>query len=339
MRRSLVCIASKIADGVALAREAEDVGFDAIWATEFHNRDVYTWMTAMGVATSRIAIGSGIAYAFARPPVLVAAAAADVDEVTGGRVILGLGSGTQRMNESWYGLPFDRPAAKMSEAVAVIREAWAAAGGPRLQHQGEFWDIDIENFRRPGLVRERIPIYVAGVNRLMSRTAGEVADGYIGHPLFSRRYWREVARPAVTEGIGRAGRRPGDVNIAGYIICSVDEDREVARREAAQQIAFHATVYTYRGVFDLHGYTAEREAIREAFARLDLARMTDLVPDEMIDECAVAGTPDECRAQLREYEGLLDTAMFFAPSFGIPGRRVLECQRAILKTFGGEASD
>ncbi|MGH2610299.1 MAG: LLM class flavin-dependent oxidoreductase [Tepidiformaceae bacterium] len=334
MKKSLVCIASRIADGVALARDAEDAGFEAIWATEFHNRDVYTWMTAMGLATDRIAIGSGIAYAFARPPVLVAAAAADVDEVTGGRAILGLGSGTQRMNESWYGLPFEKPAARMREAVEIIRETWAAAGGPRFRHEGTHWNLDIENFRRPGLVRERVPIYVAGVNRLMSRVAGEVADGYIGHPLFSRRYMREVAHPAVEEGLRRSGRTRDGFEMANYVICSVHPDRAVARREAAQQIAFHATVYTYRVVFELHGFAAEREAIRDAFTRLDLQRMTELVPEEMIDQCAVAGTPGECREQLSAYEGLVDNAMFFAPSFGIPGKRVMECQRAILATFG-----
>src|SRR5687767_9849294 len=103
MQYSLICTTGTIAEAVTLSQEAEAAGFDAIWATEFNNHDVYTWMTAMGLATSRIGIGSGIAYAFARPPVLVAAAAADVDEVTGGRVLLGLGTGTQRMNESWYG--------------------------------------------------------------------------------------------------------------------------------------------------------------------------------------------------------------------------------------------
>src|SRR5690349_21285644 len=169
MQRSLVCTASTVAEGVELARGAEAAGFDAIWATEFHNHDVYTWMTAMGLATSRIGIGSGIAYAFARPPVLVAAAAADVDEVTGGRVLLGLGTGTQRMNESWYGLAFEHPAAKMGEAVQVIRATWAAAAGPRFRFQGRFWDLDIENYRRSNMARPSIPIYIAGVNRLMAR--------------------------------------------------------------------------------------------------------------------------------------------------------------------------
>ncbi len=334
MQRTLVCTAARIADGVALAREAEAAGFDAVWATEFHNHDVYTWMTAMALATSRIGIGSGIAYAFARPPVLVAAAAADVDEVSDGRVLLGLGSGTQRMNESWYGLAFEKPAARMAEAVRVIRATWAAAGGPRFRYEGKFWNLDIENYRRPNLRRPELPIYVAGVNRLMARAAGEVADGYIGHPLSSRRFMREVTHPAVLEGLKRSGRERTTMTLANYLICSMHEDREVARREAAHQIAFHATVYTYRSIFQLHGYGAQRETIRAAFAKGDVATMVSSVPEEMVDECAIAGTPDECRQQLKRYEGLLDMAMFFAPSFAIPRERVMANQRAILEVFG-----
>jgi probable F420-dependent oxidoreductase len=334
VKKTLVCVANRISEGVALAQEAERAGFDAIWATEFHNRDVYTWMAAMGEATERIAIGSGIAYSFVRPPVLVAAAAADVDELTGGRVILGLGTGTQRMNESWYGLPFSKPAARMAEAVQLIRETWDAAAGPRLTHKGQFWDLDIVPFGRPNLARPRIPIYVAGVNPLMCRTAGEIADGYIGHPLSSRRFMREVTHPAVRAGLHHRHRDRDSLDIANYIICSVHDDPAEARREAALQIAFHATVYTYRAIFELHGYAAERETIRAAFERRDVPAMLAAVPQEMIDECAIAGTPEQCREQLAQYEGLIDTAMFFAPSFGIPSRRVLENERVILATFG-----
>ena len=321
MQKTLVCVANRIQEGVALAQEAERAGFDAIWATEFHNRDVYTWMAAMGQGTTSMAIGSGIAYAFVRPPVLVAAAAADVDELIGGRVLLGLGTGTQRMNESWYGLPFAKPAARMAEAVELIRETWDAAAGPRLQHHGQFWEVDI-------------PIYVAGVNALMARTAGETADGYIGHPLSSRRYMREVTHPAVQRGLQRAGRPRQAITMANYIICAIHENPEQARHEAALQIAFHATVYTYRGIFELHGFAAEREAIRAAFDRRDVPAMLGAVPAQMVDECAIAGTPEQCLEQFKRYEGLLDMAMFFAPSFAIPAARVLENQRAILATFG-----
>jgi alkanesulfonate monooxygenase SsuD/methylene tetrahydromethanopterin reductase-like flavin-dependent oxidoreductase (luciferase family) len=156
-----------------------------------------------------------------------------VDEVK--RQVIRLGTGTQRMNESWYGLPFEKPAARMREAVEVIRGVWAAAAGPRFRHQGAHWNLDIENFRRPGLVRERVPIYIAGVNKLMARVAGEVADGYIGHPLFSRRYMREIAHPAVEDGLRRSGRSRQAFDMANYVICSINPDRAVARREAAQR--------------------------------------------------------------------------------------------------------
>src|SRR5438105_4971816 len=89
-----------------MARLAEEAGFHTVWTTEFYDKDAFVRMTAMGLATTRIGIASGIAYAFVRNPVLTAAGVADLDDVTGGRVVLGLGTGTRRMNESWYGIPF-----------------------------------------------------------------------------------------------------------------------------------------------------------------------------------------------------------------------------------------
>ena len=333
MNKTLVCIANRIADGVELAVRAEASGFDAIWATEFYNRDAFSWMTAMGVATQKIQIGSGIAYAFARPPVLVAAAAADVDEVTGGRVLLGLGTGTDRMNREWYGLDWHAPVPKISEAVQVIRKAWSSAGGPSFHHEGEFWKLDIQNYFRPGLVREQIPIYVAGVNRGMARAAGRIADGYIGHPLASRRFIREVTLPAVEEGLAGAERKRSDFDVANYLICSVHSDPDVARREVALQVAFHATVSVYRTIFSLHDYDDASDAIRAAFMKLDIETMVENVPDEMIEECGIYGTPEQCRERLEAYEGLIDTVMFFAPSFAVHPKRVLENQHSMLDVF------
>jgi alkanesulfonate monooxygenase SsuD/methylene tetrahydromethanopterin reductase-like flavin-dependent oxidoreductase (luciferase family) len=212
-RRSLVLIQDGIDELIAQAQQAEAAGFDAVWLTDFYNRDAFVRMAMVAQATQRIGIASGIAYAFARSPVMTAAAAADVDEVSGGRVILGLGTGTKRMQESWYGLTFEAPAPKAAEVVRLLRALWSAPGGRPFRFDGRFYRIAIDIFGRPGRVRERIPVYLAGVNRIMVRTAGEVADGLVGHPLYSRRYLADVVRPAIEEGLRRGERerpsRPG----------------------------------------------------------------------------------------------------------------------------------
>ena len=132
------------------------------------------------IAGTSDASNSAATMSFARSPVMTAAAAADVDEISGGRVILGLGTGTKRMQESWYGLTFEAPAPKAAEVVRLLRALWSAPGGRPFRFDGRFYRIAIDIFGRPGRVRERIPVYLAGVNRIMVRTAAEVADGLVG---------------------------------------------------------------------------------------------------------------------------------------------------------------
>jgi alkanesulfonate monooxygenase SsuD/methylene tetrahydromethanopterin reductase-like flavin-dependent oxidoreductase (luciferase family) len=201
MRRSLVLISDPIDALVEEARLAEDAGFDAVWITDFNNRDAFVRMAMVGQGTKRIGIASGIAYAFARSPVLTAAAAADLDEITGGRVILGLGTGTKRMQESWYGQTFESPAPKAAEVIRLLRALWQVQGMKPFKFHGRFYKLAIDFFGRPGRVRDRIPVYLAGVNRVMVRTAGEVAGG--------RGARRPPALHAALPGGGRAsgGRR------------------------------------------------------------------------------------------------------------------------------------
>jgi probable F420-dependent oxidoreductase len=334
MRRSVVLIQDAIADLVNEARAAEEAGFDAVWLTDFYNRDAFVRMAMVGQATTRIGIASGIAYAFARSPVMTAAAAADIDEITGGRTILGLGTGTKRMQESWYGLQFESPAPKAAEVVRLLRALWSAPGGRPFKFEGRFYNIGIDLFGRPGRVRERIPVYLAGVNRVMVRTAGEVADGLVGHPLYSRRYIEEVVRPAATDGLRRGERDAASFDMAGYVITAIAEDAAQARDEARRQIAFYATAFTYQAIMELHGWGEQAQAIRDAFRKFDVAAMSAAVSDEMVDAIAVCGTAEQCREQLARYYGLLDHVLLYPPSFGTRPERVSENYRLIRETFG-----
>jgi probable F420-dependent oxidoreductase len=337
MRRSVVLISDAISELAEQAKLAEDAGFEAVWITDFYNRDAFVRMAICGQATSRIGIASGIAYSFARSPVLTAAAAADIDEITGGRTILGLGTGTKRMQESWYGLTFESPAPKAAEVVRLLRALWEAPGNRPFKFEGRFYHIAIDLFGRPGRVRPRIPVYMAGVNRTMVRTAGTVADGLVGHPLYSRKYISDVVRPAVDEGLQRANRERSGFDLAGYVITSISDDREQAREEARRQIGFYATTLTYDAILDLHGWQAEKEGIRTAWRKFDLAGLQAAVSDEMLDQIAIAGTPNECREQAKRYEGLFDHVLFYPPSLAVKHERLLENYARIRDVFGGKA--
>jgi probable F420-dependent oxidoreductase len=334
-RPGLILVADRIADAVALARRAEAAGFDSVWTTEFYNRNGFVWLGAVAAATRRVKVGTGICYAYMRTPVLNAAAAMDIDEISGGRMILGLGSGTKSMNEGWYGMPFEpRSAAKMKEAVALIRTLFRSQKGGRIKFDGEFYKIRIPMFFRPHAARDAVPIYLAAVQKGMLRAAGEVADGLVGHPLYSRRFLGEVVGPNVEVGLGRAGRERASFDLAAYVITSIASDREQAMREAKGQIAFYATARSYEGILDLHGWQEQKLGIYEAFKTFDFAKMADCVSDDMVEAIAVAGTPAECRDKLRQWEGLVDTPLLYAPAVGVAPERVAENNQLIVETFG-----
>jgi probable F420-dependent oxidoreductase len=317
-----------------LARRAERVGFDSVLAVEFFDRHAFATLGAVATATQRVRIGTGIANAFTRSPVVHATAALDLDELSGGRLVLGLGSGTRRMNEEWYGVPFSRPAARMEELVRCLRALFAATRGFGFRFEGEFFPLSIPAFTRPGAVRTDIPIWVAAVNERMTRAAGRVADGLVGHPVATRRWHRERTLPWLREAESSAGRAAGACRLVPYVLTSLQRDPDLARRDAKAQIGFYYTVSVYHSILAFHGLSEVGEACRRALRRFDVAAMADAIPDSLVDEIAIAGTPDEGRQRLAEWKDLTDEPLLYAPTVGVPPERVRDNLDAILDVFG-----
>jgi alkanesulfonate monooxygenase SsuD/methylene tetrahydromethanopterin reductase-like flavin-dependent oxidoreductase (luciferase family) len=222
----------------------------------------------------------------------------------------------------------------MEELVALVRRMLRIHEGP-VVHEGRFYRVNLHPTPgTPPPLRTDIPIYTAGVRPRMIEAAGRVADGLVGHPLFGKRYIEEVVRPAVQRGATRAQRSVSDVALMSMIICSVSDDVEQARREAAQQIAFYASVRSYEYLLDASGFAAEGQAIREAFASGDFPGMFAAVSDAMVDELAVTGTPAHVREQLTRYDGVLDHVVLYSPSIGLPTERVTENIAALTAMHG-----
>lgn len=326
MRYGLILSAPSIAEQIAAAQTAERHGFHSVWTLEFFHQNGLVRLGAVAAATERVQVGTAIAYAFMRTPMLAASAAMDVDEISQGRVILGLGSGTRSMNVKWYSMPFDDPPApRMREAIELIRAAIDAQKGGGLSYEGQYYQVNIPQYARPGAPRARIPIYLAGVNKYMIRTAAAVADGLIGHPIYTRKYIQEKVLP-VLEG--------SSCELAPYVITSISEDPDQARREARAQIAFYYTTRLYHSVLDVHGWRPIGETIADAFKRMDFKAMEAAVPDEMVDAIALVGTPDEVRDRVSQWDGLSDHLLFYSPSIGMTPERVQENLTAIAETFG-----
>ncbi|MCG8592365.1 MAG: LLM class flavin-dependent oxidoreductase [Proteobacteria bacterium] len=329
----LVLMGGSPSGDVALAKRAEAAGFDSVFTVEFFNRHGYVPLAAIAAATERVRIGTAIANAFTRSPLLHASAAMDLDELSGGRMVLGLGSATRRMNEEWYGVPFEAPAARMRELVRLLHAAFAAQKGGGLRFEGDFWKLRIPLYSRPGAARETIPVWIAAVNRGMIAAAGAVADGLVGHPIATRRWHREVTLPGLREAEAAAGRAAGACALKPYVLTSIQQKREDAVYDAKCQIGFYYTTDLYHSVLDLHGLRHVGDACRAALKRLDFKAMAEAVPDELVDEIAIACTPDEAPDRLAQWDDLTDEPLLYPPSVGVAPERLAANHDALFHLF------
>ena len=334
MRIGMILMGGSARADVELAQQAERAGFDSVFTIEFFNRHGYVPLGAIAQATERIRIGTGIANAFTRTPLLHASAAMDLDELSGGRMIVGLGSATRRMNEDWYNVPFSAPAARMRELIELIRAAFAAQKGGGLHWEGEHWNLKVPMYARPGAARETIPIWIAAVNRRMIAAAGAAADGLVGHPIATRRWHREVTLPGLRKAEDENGRDSGACLLAPYVLTSIQESREDAVRDAKNQIGFYYTTSLYHSILDLHGMREVGKACQAAFRKMDLKAMAEAIPDELVDEIAIACTPDEARDRLAQWEGLTGDPLLYPPSVGVPPGRLKSNTAAMFDLFG-----
>lgn len=316
-----------------LAKAIEARGYRSVWTAETAS-SAYIQAAVAAQATSRVRIGTAVALAFPRSPSITAMTAADIDELSGGRFILGIGPQVKRVNEQRFSTPFEHPAPKMKEYARAVRAFIGGFFGEEPNFNGRFYTITMAPWARaPQPVRRDIPIYFAAVNKYMLRAAGEVADGIVGHPMTSTEYVRQVVRPNIARGAAKAGRKPDEVEIAQQLIVSIHDDPEIARREVKQQIGFYATTRTYTPVLAMHGFEGVVPHLREAFAARDMRRLGSIVTDEMADTYAVYGTAEEVKEKIRRYEGIVDEVILAGPWYRVDGGRGASNYLAILDTF------
>jgi probable F420-dependent oxidoreductase len=329
-RRGLAVFGGSIEDMAVAAAAADRAGFHSVFTPELYNRSATVTLAAIAERTSNCLIGSGILYGVGRSPLMLAAEARDLDELSGGRLILGLGNGTRRMIEDWHGLDGEAPAKRIEELVPLLRSLWRLAEAP-VDHHGRFYRCRIraldELAEPPG---RDIPVFTAGVNPRMIESAGRVANGLLGHTLFSPRYIEDVVLPALARGASVAGRDPESIAFVAMVLCATSCDEEQARREAATMIAFYASVKTYATVFAISGFAREAERIREGFARQDTEAMISAVSEEMVDAFAVAGTPEQVTRRIARHHALADHVVLFPPGFRVSPERKAENLRMLI---------
>jgi alkanesulfonate monooxygenase SsuD/methylene tetrahydromethanopterin reductase-like flavin-dependent oxidoreductase (luciferase family) len=297
-----------------LAGLADAAGFDSVWDYEFFRNPFMIHATCAG-ATSTIQHATGIATACSRTPFEMANAAADLDELTNGRTLVGLANGAAMWTDVFNGADVSRPLTRIKEYIEVLRLHWKhLSDGEPFTYDGKFYQAASPAFNPWGvrqLVRPQIPIYLSVVQPRMLRLAGEIADGALGY-LGTARYFREVYRPNVAAGAKAAGRDPSEVAIAALVICSVSEDRDEAMRRARIQVGNYICFPGANPMVEFEDLTEQRDAVLMRLLTEGPSAFDD-IPDELVKTFAICGTFEEGRQQLAEFEGALDHIILHTP--------------------------
>lgn len=306
-----------------IARHAEALGFDAIWSTETLH-DPFLPAPLVFEHTTRLHYGTGVAIAFARSPGSLAYQAWDLAQASSGRFILGLGTQVKAHIERRFGMPWpDSPVGKLREQVAALRAFWNTwqTGAP-FSFKGDYYKLQLMSpFFNPGPISHpEIPVYLAGVNTGLARLAGEIGQGFLVHPFHTPRYLAEVLKPAVTDGLSKAGRAAGGctITVTAFVVTTPEEDLFVR-----SQIAFYGSTPSYRAVMDLHGWGEVAEQLSLLVRQGRWGDLPAQIGDDMLSEFAVvrpSASGVDLAAGLKErYAGLADRLSLYAPF--IPGRQ------------------
>ncbi|MGE2728278.1 LLM class flavin-dependent oxidoreductase [Mycolicibacterium vaccae] len=320
--------------GTELAHRCEEAGAAAFCAGEFADTSAYVTASEMVRGTECAKTGPGIAYAFARSPFVHAAAMRHLHRLAPGRVFLGLGAGTARMNRDWFGVDSSHPARRMTELVSCIRAFLDAENGDKITFDGDFYAIDT-HIQAPVMGSIDVPILLGAFNIHMLRTAGAVADGVLGHGLFTDRWWDEVVDPQLRAGAERAGRDAAGLLRWGWVITAVDDDDpQRAVEDAKRQIAFYLTVKTYDALVELHGWQDVAAAVRAELRSGDPRRLGHHVSDEMLHAMAICGDSAQAREMLAARRRLPDLGFASPPGYLVSPRRRARYGAHIAELFG-----
>jgi probable F420-dependent oxidoreductase len=322
MKLDAIAMSQPIAGVGALADAVETAGFDGLWFTE-SGRSAYLGCTAAALSAPGLEIGTAVALAFPRSPMVTAQLAWELAELTGGRFVLGLGTQVKAHIERRYGMTFDHPGSRLREYVLALRAIFAAFQREApLDFHGQYWSLDLlPAMWSPGPIEHPdVPIYVAAVRPWMAHMAGEIADGIHVHPFHSRQYLEDVVLASVRDGAVAAGRDQGEVAVVCPVMVSVgDTEAELAagREELRLRVAFYGSTRTYRGVFDCHGWEGTSDRLHELQAAGDLAGMAATITDEMLDVYIVTATWEQLPGVLAaRYRGVADRIVMYGATSG-----------------------
>jgi F420-dependent oxidoreductase-like protein len=321
-----------------LVREAESIGYDSVWAAEAYGSDTATVLAWLASQTERIRIGSAIFQIPGRTPAMTAMTAATLDNISDGRMILGIGTSGPQVAEGWHGQPFAKPLERTREYVAILRTALARE---RVEFDGNQYKLPLPGGQGKPLklmiapVQERIPIYIAAIGPKNTQLTGEIADGWIP-TFFSPGHVGEM-RALLEEGAARAGngnRIDDSFDIAPTVNVCIDDDLEKARDAMRPVLALYVggmgsrEQNFYNNLVQRYGYEDAAREVQDLYLEGRKDEAAAALPGELIDEVSLCGPKDRVRDRIQRYRDAgVGTLMITPMSFTAEGRA--EMMRAV----------
>ncbi len=292
----------------AAGKQAEADGYDAVWTAET-SHDPFFPLALAAPATETIELGTSIAVAFARNPMLLANIGYDLQSLSNGRFVLGLGSQIKPHITKRFSMEWSNPAVRMREMIQAIHAIWDCwENGEKLEFRGDFYTHTIMTpFFNPGPnPHGKAKIYLAGVGPLMTQVAGEVADGFFAHPFTTPDFLREVTLPAIAEGQATGGRTRDQIEVAlpAFVVTGKNEaEMEKVANAIRGQISFYGSTPSYRPVLEHHGWGDLQTELNTLSKRGEWQTMAGLIDDDVLDTFAVVAEPSGVAAGLKERYG------------------------------------
>ncbi len=327
-------------DQLQVVQEAERLDFDSVWTAEAYGSDAATVLAWLAAGTSKIRLGSAIFQMPARSAAMTAMTAATIDELSGGRMMLGIGSSGPQVAEGWHGQSFARQLQRTREYVAVVRMALARE---RVDYHGETLELPLPDGPGKALklmitpVQQRIPIYLAAIGPKNTALAGEVADGWIP-TFFSPEYVAEF-RASLEEGASRAGRSLDGFDIAPTVNAFVSDDREMARNLMRPVLALYIggmgsrKQNFYNQLVQRYGFESAAAEIQDLYLDGKKTEAGEAIPDELIDMVSLCGPADVVRDRLAAYRNAGVGTLMITPMAWTSDERIAQL-RAIAELAG-----
>ncbi|MET0931014.1 MAG: LLM class flavin-dependent oxidoreductase [Aeromicrobium sp.] len=313
MERALVLADAGLTtkDWVQLAVEAEQAGFEAVYAMEA-GRTSFVPLGAIATATSRVRLGSYAANAYARTPALTALGSLDLDELSDGRFTLCIAPGNHHINERLHGITMERPATKMAEYVSILRSMLAARAGETFSYDGRMHAVGGWTASKDG---RPVPVMMAGTQPAMLRAAGRHADGVALGVLITPDYLREQILPVVHGAAAAADRDPASLRVLMAASTAVHEDKEAARYSVRRMICMLFSPLPhpyYEFLLREQGYGAVADAAARHVPAGEYDAAMAAIPDELADRLSVSGPVADCEKSIARYDGMVDEILFIS---------------------------